>query len=85
MTPNGVEFEVTEDGCLVIHHGETEKSCARGRKGVAIILSPKVRKTWELGRSRFCSGNSGRTLSIKSPSRWPTDMGGRLWICADQF
>ena len=49
MTPNGVEFEVTEDGCLVIHHGEMVKSSARGRKGVAIILSPQVRKAWELG------------------------------------
>jgi len=75
VTPNGVEFEVTEDGCLVFHHGETEKSCARGKKGVAIILSPKVRKTWELGRSRFCSGNSGRTLSIKVPLA-----GQRTWV-----
>ena len=84
MTSNGVEFEVTEDGCLVIHHGETVKSCARGRKGVAIILSPQVRKAWDLGGSRFCSDSGGRTLSIEIPLAGQRTWVSGLWVCTSQ-
>jgi len=81
VTPNGVEFEVTEDGCLVIHHGEMVKSCARGRKGVAIIISPQVRKAWKLGGFRSCILQwQWRACVVDyNSTRWSTDMGSGLW------
>ena len=51
VTKQGLEIEEI-DGFLIIHHGEPEKSCNRGRNGVAIILSPEARAAWELGGSK---------------------------------
>ena len=42
VTPNGM-LEEEIDGFLILHHGETTRSCKRGRNGVAIILSPAAR------------------------------------------
>ena len=41
VTPTGIEIEDLGDGYLVLHHGETTKTCKRGRNGVSIVLSPE--------------------------------------------
>jgi exonuclease III len=53
------------DGFLVIYHGETAKSCNRGRNGVAIILSPEARAAWELGGSWIRHSSNGRVLTVR--------------------
>ena len=37
VTPGGVEIEEFE-GYILLHHGESSKSCKRGRNGVPILL-----------------------------------------------
>jgi exonuclease III len=62
------EMEIEEiDGFLIIHHGETAKSCNRGRNSVAIILSPEARAAWELGGSKVWHGSTGRVLTVRIP------------------
>ena len=62
------EMEIEEiDGFLIIHHGETAKSCNRGRNGVTIILSPEARAAWELGGSKEWHGSTGRALTVRIP------------------
>ena len=46
--PSGRDNEVI-GGFLIIWHGETVRSCTRGRLGVVIILSPVARLAWEAG------------------------------------
>ena len=41
VTKEGLGIEEIDD-FLIIHHGETAKSCNRGYNGVAIILSPAL-------------------------------------------
>ena len=55
------------DGFLIIHHGETAKSCNRGRNGVAIILNPEARAAWELGGSKVRHSSNGRVLTVRLP------------------
>jgi len=40
------------EGYLFIEHGLKEKECHRGSQGVAIVLSPAARKSWELAGSQ---------------------------------
>ena len=49
LTPNGVTTEETSSGYLITRHSQRTKVCARGRNGVAIVLSLKARAAWELG------------------------------------
>jgi hypothetical protein len=66
VTKQGLEIEEI-DGFLIIHHGETAKSCNRGRNGVAIILSPEARVAWELGGSMEWHSSTGRALTVRIP------------------
>ena len=66
VTKEGLEIEEI-DGFLIIHHGETAKSCNRGRNGVAIILNPEARAACELGGSMEWHGSNGRTLTVRIP------------------
>ena len=50
VTPGGIEVEEFE-GYTLLHHGETSKSCTRGRNGVAIILDKAIARAWEAGGS----------------------------------
>ena len=43
VTPSGSTTEDTRGGYLIIHYGQRTKTCARGRIGMAIVLSPKAR------------------------------------------
>ena len=64
VTKQGLEIDEI-DGFLILHHGETAKSCNRGRNGVAIILSPEARAAWELGGSQEWHGSTGRALTVR--------------------
>ena len=64
-TKDGVEIEETQDGYLIIHHGEAKRSCKRGRNGVAIILSPKARTAWELGEKKMDFNGNGCVLTVR--------------------
>ena len=66
------------DGYLIIHHGETAKSCTRGRNGVAIILNPEARAAWELGGSWVRHSSNGRVLTV----RLPIEGGKLLTVCS---
>jgi hypothetical protein len=66
VTPQGLEFEEI-GGFLITHHGETAKSCNRGRSGVAIILNPEARAAWEIGGSKERHGSTGRVLTVRIP------------------
>ena len=45
-TPNGCEAQEL-DGFPIVHHGEKEKICRRGRNDMANIRSPEARAAWE--------------------------------------
>ena len=77
VTKQGLEIEEI-DGFLIIHHGESAKSCNRGRNGVAIILSPEARAAWELGGSQEWHGSTGRALTV----RIPVEGGKSLTVCS---
>ena len=66
VTKQGLEIKEI-DGFLIIHHGETDKSCNRGRNGVAIILSPEARVAWEIGGSKESHGSNGWSLTVRIP------------------
>jgi exonuclease III len=66
VTKEGSEIEEI-GGFLIIHHGETVKSCSRGRSGVAIILNPEARAAWGLGGSMEWHGSNRRTLTVRVP------------------
>ena len=68
-TPNGVEFEETKGGFLVIHHGEAAKpdGPGRARRGVSLVLSPETPRAWESGGSKFSHGTYGRVLKASIP------------------
>lgn len=61
VTPSGVEIQDL-DGCLIIHHGESTKTCKRGRCGVAIILRKEARASFEHGGFKFRHSSNGRLL-----------------------
>ena len=46
VTPNGCEAQEL-DGFPIVHHGEKEKICRRGRNDMANIHSPEARAAWE--------------------------------------
>ena len=46
VTPNGCETQEL-DGFPIVHHGEKEKICRRGRNDMANIHSPEARAAWE--------------------------------------
>ena len=59
------------DGFLIIWHGETVRSCNRGRLGVVIILSPVARLAWEArgelvrkDRVGAWAGPRGRVMTV---------------------
>ena len=64
VTPTGIEIEDLGDGYLVLHHGETTKTCKRGRNGVSIVLSPEGRAAWEAGGSKYIHSGNGRMLTV---------------------
>ena len=45
-TPNGCEAQEL-DGFPIVHHGEKEKICRRGRNDMANIHCPEARAAWE--------------------------------------
>ena len=63
VTPDGFEAEEL-DGFLIVHHGEKEKTCRRGRNGVAIVLSPEARMAWEAGGSKINHSSNGRLMTM---------------------
>jgi exonuclease III len=73
VTKQGLEVEEI-DGFLIIHHGETAKSCNRGRNGVAIILSPEARVAWELGGSKEWHSSNGRAITVRIPLEGSTSL-----------
>ena len=73
-TPSGVATEETSGGYLTTHHGQRTKTCARGRNGVAIVLTPKARAAWELGGSKHAHSGDGQALTIEIPFA-----GGQTW------
>ena len=77
VTPQGWHSEDV-DGFLVIHHGETAKSCNSGRSGVEIILSPEARAAWEIGGSWVRHSSNGRVLT----ARLPVEGGKTLTVCS---
>ena len=62
-TPHGCEVQEVGQH-LVVHHGEKEKTCRRGRNGVAIILSPEARAAWEARGSKISYNGNGRLLTM---------------------
>ena len=66
VTPGGIEVEEIE-GYTLIHHGETSKSCTRGRNGVAILLHKAFARAWEAGGSVHRKGFNGRIISVDTP------------------
>lgn len=62
-TPHGCEVQEVGQH-LVVHHGEKEKTCRRGRNGVAIILSPEARAAWEARGSKISYNGNGRLLMM---------------------
>jgi hypothetical protein len=52
------------DGFLVIRHGETVRSCNRGRLGVVIILSPIARLAWEARGELVRKDREGRVMAV---------------------
>jgi len=76
VTPNGFATEVTDDGCLVLFHGEKVGTGrgGRNRRGVAIILRTDARDAYESGGSKHSHGEDGRTLFVDIPLE-----GGGVW------
>ena len=68
VTPDGFEVEEFE-GYIMLHHGETSKSCKRGRSGVAILLDKGFARAWEAGGNVHRKGFNGRVLSVDKPSQ----------------
>ena len=62
VTPGGIEEE-TIDGFLILHHGERERSCNRGRLGVA-ILNKEARQAWKAGGEKVRISGDGRVISV---------------------
>ena len=52
------------DGFLIIWHGETVRSCNRGRLGVVIILSPVARLAWETRGELVRKDREGRVMTV---------------------
>ena len=52
------------DGFLIIRHGETVRSCNRGRLGVVIILSPIARLAWEARGELVRKDREGRVMAV---------------------
>jgi hypothetical protein len=75
-TPSGVEFEETDGGFLVIHHGEAAKPYGpgRARRGAALVISLEARRAWEPDGSKFSHGTGGRVLTVSVPR-----IGQRTW------
>ena len=61
--PSGRDNEEI-DGFLIIWHGETVRSCTRGRLGVVIILSPVARLAWEAGGELVRRDREGRVMTV---------------------
>jgi exonuclease III len=70
--------ELTLNNYLVFMHGNKDKTCARGKGGVAIILSPRAAKAWKNagnpapvlgGIVAGCVRFMGIRLSIHRPSK----------------
>ena len=45
VTPTGVAIEELGK-FIIIHHGETHRTCRRGRRGVAIVLGQEAYRAW---------------------------------------
>ena len=74
MKPSGVETEETNDGYLVIHHGQRKKTCARGPNGAEVVLSPRACAAWVLGGSKSSHGGDCRAPTTKVQL-----VGGKTW------
>ena len=76
MTPTGFKTEVTDNGCLVLFHGEKVGTGRGGcnRIGVAIILRAGACAAYESGGAKHYHGKDGRTLLADIPLE-----GGRVW------
>ena len=60
-TPIGCEAQEL-DGFPIVHHGEKEKICRRGRNDMAIIHSPKARAAWEARGKMFVHHITSKSL-----------------------
>ena len=63
VTKDGVEIEETPDGYLIIHHGEANQNCKRGRNGV-LLSARRLARPGSSERRRLTSNVS----IFRSPS-----------------
>ena len=62
LTPNGCEAQEL-DGFPVVHHGEKENICRRGRNDMAIIHSLKARVAWEARGKMFVNLIASKSIA----------------------
>ena len=63
VTPTGVAIEELGK-FIIIHHGETHRTCRRGRRGVAIVLGQEAYRAWIAADKRTHTDRDGRVLTI---------------------